>query len=158
MGDKNIQKGKQKGTNLTCGITSSERAKELGKKGGLSKGKNASKRREMKETLNIFLDMSIRSGRTTDIDNVNSLPELAERNITVAEAMAIKVVQKALNGDLNAFELIRDTIGERPHEKVEISHNEAETTKLDSILEQLKENEDEKWISIIWKVYRFYEA
>ena len=142
MGDKNIQKGKQKGTNLKCGITSSEKAKELGKKGGIAKRENDKKRREMKETLNIFLDMSIKSGRTTDIDNVKSLPELAERNITVAEAMAIKVVQKALNGNLKAFELIRDTNCERPHEKLEISHNEAETSKLDSLLGQLKGNED----------------
>ena len=38
--------------------------------------------------------------------------------MTGAEALGMKVVEQALKGDLRAFELIRDTIGEKPVEKI----------------------------------------
>ena len=34
--------------------------------------------------------------------------------------MTVKMIQKALKGDLQAFTMIRDTIGEKPVDKCEI--------------------------------------
>ena len=41
------------------------------------------------------------------------------KGITVDQAMMVCLVQKALIGDLNAISTIRDTIGEKPAEKVD---------------------------------------
>ena len=38
--------------------------------------------------------------------------------MTGAEALGMKVIEQAMKGELKAFELIRDTVGEKPVEKV----------------------------------------
>lgn len=43
------------------------------------------------------------------------------QEITIAEAMAMKQVEKALKGDPKAFEISRDTAGEKPVDKVMIA-------------------------------------
>ena len=41
--------------------------------------------------------------------------------MTVEQAMLIAQIQKALKGDAQAFEMIRDLIGEKPVDKKEVS-------------------------------------
>ena len=50
---------------------------------------------------------------------VRECADLKGKNITVDQAMMVCLLQKALIGDLNAISMIRDTIGEKPVEKVE---------------------------------------
>ena len=40
---------------------------------------------------------------------------------TGTEAMALAVFQKALKGDIKAFEVVRDTVGQKPIEKVQVA-------------------------------------
>lgn len=40
-------------------------------------------------------------------------------DMTAAEALTMAIFEKALGGDVRAFEVIRDTIGEKPVEKKE---------------------------------------
>lgn len=57
------------------------------------------------------------------------LEELLEKEIagkdgntmTGAEAIAVRLFQKALTGDIKAFEVVRDTAGQKPAEKVIVS-------------------------------------
>lgn len=37
--------------------------------------------------------------------------------------MAISLIQEALNGNVSAFQTIRDTIGEKPKDEVEVASN-----------------------------------
>ena len=39
--------------------------------------------------------------------------------ITGAEALSVEVFQKALAGDMKAWELLRDTAGQKPVDKIE---------------------------------------
>lgn len=48
-----------------------------------------------------------------------------------------RIIAMAERGNLRAYELIRDGLGERPQNKVEISSKEDEMKKMDSILEQM---------------------
>ena len=41
--------------------------------------------------------------------------------VTVKNAMSKKLIQSALSGNLKAYELIRDTIGEKPSENVNVT-------------------------------------
>ena len=97
-----------------------EQRREYGRKGGLTKGENYRRRRELKETLNVLLDMPVNDGKKNDIDKIKAFANLKGKNITVDQAMMVCLVQKALKGDLNAIAMIRDTIGEKPSEKVEV--------------------------------------
>lgn len=107
------------GTNEFAKMTPEQR-REYGRKGGLTKGENYKRRRELKETLNVLLDMPVNDGKKNDIDKIKAFANLKGKNITVDQAMMVCLVQKALKGDLNAIAMIRDTIGEKPSEKVEV--------------------------------------
>lgn len=107
------------GTNEFAKMTPEQR-REYGRKGGLKKGENYKRRKELKETLNVLLDMPLKTGRTTNVEKVQAFASLKGKNITVDQAMMVCLIQKALKGDLNAIAMVRDTIGEKPSDKVEV--------------------------------------
>lgn len=97
-----------------------EERRENGRKGGLKMGENRAKRRKTQEILQILLDLPINTRKKiTDIEEIQSLTQLNGKNITVAEMIQVQQVKKALKGDLNSATYIRDTVGEKPVEKVE---------------------------------------
>lgn len=98
-----------------------EQLSEAGKKGGKASVEARRRRKELKETLEILLNMSLDKRRkNVDIEKIQAFADLKGKNVTVDEAMMIKLVQKALSGDLNSISMIRDTIGEKPSDKVEV--------------------------------------
>ena len=98
----------------------SEQRREYGRRGGLTKGENYKRRKELKETLDILLDMPLKKGRTTSVEKVQAFTEMKGKNITVDQAMMVTLIQKALKGDLSAIAMVRDTIGEKPTEKLDV--------------------------------------
>ena len=60
-----------------------EQRREYGRKGGLAKGENDKRRKELKETLNVLLDMPLKTGRTTTVEKVQAFANLKGKNITV---------------------------------------------------------------------------
>jgi hypothetical protein len=79
-------------------VTSKEEARERGRKGGLASGEARRKRKTLKEELLLMLS----EGET-------------QQSVTLA------LIEKAMSGDTKAFEVIRDTIGEKPVDKVMIA-------------------------------------
>ena len=82
-------------------VKSKKEARERGRKGGLASGEARRKRKTLKEELLLML---------TDGD--------------IQEKISIALINEAINGNnaggvTKAFEVIRDTIGERPVEKVQ---------------------------------------
>ena len=73
-----------------------ETASDNGKKGGVKSGEARRKRKTLKENLLLLLEQG-------DTQN----------NITLA------LIDKAMNGDVKAYEVIRDTVGEKPTDKME---------------------------------------
>ena len=100
-------------------LMSPERRAECGRKGGIKNGVNAKKRKEMRETLDILLNMPMKKGRVYSAEEIKSFADLKGKNITIDQAMMVCLVQKALKGDLSAIAMVRDTVGEKPAEKVE---------------------------------------
>ena len=84
---------------------SREEAAKNGAKGGIASGEARRKKRDLKLAFQVLLE--------TDIKSKNG--EIKSG----AEAIAIAQFQKALKGDTRAFEVIRDTSGQKPVEKVE---------------------------------------
>ena len=122
-----------------------EQRREYGRKGGLAKGENYKRRKELKETLNILLDMPLKTGRTTTVEKVQAFANLKGKNITVDQAMMVCLIQKALKGDLSAIAMVRDTIGEKPTEKVnmdaKVTKNPLEDLSSDELRELIKNND-----------------
>lgn len=81
-------------------VRSTAEAKRLGTAGGKKSGESRREKKKLRELLEILLQRPAEGGNGTN-----------------AEAMTVALFNKALAGDTKAFELIRDTIGEKPVEK-----------------------------------------
>ena len=99
-------------------MTPEERS-EWGRKGAQKSTETKRKRKEMRETLNILLNMPLKKGKVYSAEEIKSFADLKGKNITIDQAMMVCLVQKALKGDLSAISMVRDTVGEKPVEKVE---------------------------------------
>lgn len=89
-------------------VPSSTEARENGSKGGKASAASKRRKKEFRDVFQALLD-----GR--DIKGPDG------KKLTGTEALAMKVFQLALKGDLRAFEIIRDTVGQKPVDKVEVS-------------------------------------
>lgn len=76
-------------------------AREISKKGGIKSGEVRRERKKLKEELLLLLS-----------ENNNN------------RKMSLAILKKALKGNIKAFEIIRDTIGEKPKEQIESTNIE----------------------------------
>lgn len=81
-------------------VRTKNEARERGRKGGIKSGEVRAKKKTLKEELIALLK--------TKIDNK-----------TMQEKISFSLIQEALDGNVKAFEIIRDTIGEKPIEQVQ---------------------------------------
>lgn len=77
-------------------VPTSEEARRNGRKGGKASAKARKERKQLKEELLLLLS----EGDTQT-------------------KVSLALIQEAMNGNTKAFEVIRDTIGEKPVDKVE---------------------------------------
>ena len=85
---------------------SSEEARRNGKKGGVRSAKARREKKTFKELLKIALEMRTKNGNTN------------------AEEIVASLILKAQSGDVKAFEAVRDTIGEKPKDTVDVTTRE----------------------------------
>lgn len=84
-----------------------ERAREIGRNGGRSSQKKAKERKTLREDLLTLL--------REEITDKNS-----GRTMGTQAALSAALIKQALSGNTKAYEIIRDTIGEKPVENVNI--------------------------------------
>lgn len=77
-------------------IRTTEEARKRGKKGGKASGKARNKRKALKEELLLLLSTN-----------------------NMQKRVSLALIKQAMAGNTKAFEVIRDTIGEKPIDKVE---------------------------------------
>lgn len=102
---------------------SSEEAAESGRKGGIASGVARRQAKDLRNLALAILEMPIKEG---DIDEITSLASVKGKNMTTSQAMILSQVRRAIEGDSKAFEVIRDTAGQKPIEKVEVSKPDSE--------------------------------
>lgn len=95
---------------------SKEEAKKRGSKGGKASVKARRERKAMKEQLEILLKLPLK--------NEKLKKQIADLGVNKSDidnqmAMTIALYQEAMRGNTKAYELIRDTIGEKPIEQVQ---------------------------------------
>ena len=89
-----------------------EEAREIGKLGGAASVESRKQKKQIREYLQILLSSSV--GKNKDGED-----------IVGSEALAIRAFQSAIKGDWKAWELVRDTAGQKPIEKVMIADVDA---------------------------------
>lgn len=100
-----------------------ENAREMQRRGAEKLKENNAKRRAMKFTIETLLTKSVKRGELATADDVLSLAEAENMNVDVQTAIWIAVVQRAMMGDMQAVTLLRDTVGEKPGDKMEIDQS-----------------------------------
>ena len=86
--------------NSNLRVLTPEQAREIGRKGGLASVEARRKRKTLKEELLLLLS----EGDTQ-------------------EKMSLSIIREAINGNTKAFEIIRDTIGEKQADNVNVNGN-----------------------------------
>lgn len=131
MNEKNLEKGK------ATQFQSGEEAAKSGKKGGVASGVARREKKALKTTLEMLLSMPIEDGKLEDVDKVKSLASLDGKNISVQEAIVLKALQKALNGDIKAFNAIADILNQ--------GTSESDTVEPDGFIESIEEASKTVW-------------
>lgn len=85
---------------------SREEAAKNGAKGGVASGEARRRKRDLKLAMQALLEADVKDKRTGEV-------------MSGAEALALAQFRKAMKGDSKGFELVRDTSGQKPVEKVE---------------------------------------
>lgn len=85
-----------------------EEAQKNGRKGGIASGEARRAKKTMKEMLDYLLEKEIENQKTGE-------------KVTCREAMLSAMVKKAIKGDVKACQFVRDTSGETPVSKTEIT-------------------------------------
>lgn len=91
---------------------SREEAVKNGRKGGIASGRARAEKRDLRRALEALLEK-----------------EWADKNgnmLTGTEAISLKLFEQAMKGNIKAFETLRDTVGQKPIEKVMMAEVEPE--------------------------------
>ena len=88
-------------------VPTSAEAREYGRRGGIASGKKRREAKTMKAMLDYLLEKKV-----TSKDG---------KKATSLEAMMSSIVAKAIKGDVRAAQFVRDTIGENPAQKLDIT-------------------------------------
>ena len=114
-----------------------EEQRKIATKGGIASGEARRKKKLIKEQLELLLSLPLK-----DENAKRKLEQIGidADNLDNQMAMVISVWNKALKGDIQAFNSIRDSVGERPKDVVEnINYTKEEAEKYKELsIEELK--------------------
>ncbi len=107
-----------------------EEQRKIASKGGKASAQKKQERRSFKECLDIILNKKVKDLNFKDSFK-SSLVKLGADidNDQIDMAIAIAQVARALTGDPKSYEKIRDTLGEKPVEKIEVRSINTEVAK-----------------------------
>ena len=99
---------------------SEDEVKEMNRLGGINSGAVRRKKAAMRDYVQFILGMKRKVSEKT-------LEQLKEMGVTEDEVTGqtlalMKIMDKAIAGDIKAMEFLRDTAGEKPSDKVDMAH------------------------------------
>lgn len=105
----NLEKGKEH-------QFTAETAAIAGAKGAAASAESKRARKTIRAELELLLESHAKDPKTG-----------VQSEKTIQEAITLALITKALKGDTKAFEIIRDTIGEKPAERINLGQIDQET-------------------------------
>ena len=117
----NTTTGKEKGYKnlIPLNYRTKEEQREIAKKGGKKSGEVRKQRKNAKELLETLLSTNMTDDMITDV--LGGSKDLLGDNKTAYNVMLTKMLQVACAGDTKAFVALRDTVGDKPADKQEIT-------------------------------------
>ena len=114
-----------------------EEQRKIASEGGIASGEARRKKKLIKDQLELLLSLPLK-----DENAKRKLEQIGidADNLDNQMAMVISIWNKALKGDIQAFNSIRDTVGEKPSDVVEnINYTKEEAEKYKKLsIEELK--------------------
>lgn len=110
---------KPEGNLIPADRLSPDQRRAMGAKGGIKSGESKRQKKALREALEILLAMKAPGAFATNASEM--FPDLPIGEMTTAQAMAVAMVQASLSGDIRAFTAIRDTVGEKPTDKLDVT-------------------------------------
>ena len=122
-------------------VQSTEEAREKGRAGGIKSGEVRREKKLIKDQLKLLLSLPLKDEKAKK--QLQALG-IDTENIDNQMAMVISMWNKAIKGDVQAFNSIRDTVGEKPVEKVEanVENKNADISAIKDIANQMKDVDD----------------
>ena len=96
---------------------SESEVRKLNSKGGVNSGEARRRKRDIRLALEALLEKDYRDKHGNMVSG--------------AEAIALKQLEKALKGDTRAFEVVRDTVGQKPTDKIDLTVNDDSAKEMD---------------------------
>lgn len=115
---------------------STSKAREIGKKGGINSGIARRNKKRIKEQFEMLMSLDLQDNELKE--QIMSLG-IPQEEINIQMALCVAMTQQALQGNIKAFELIRDTIGQNPINEME--NEKRETIYFINDIEELEELE-----------------
>ena len=91
-------------------------ARELGRKGGIESGKVRKQNADMKKRLREIANMALRDGK---IDKIKTIADAKNANLSVSDALLVKLILMALNGNIKAMNTLMGMLENDPTEAQE---------------------------------------
>ena len=95
-------------------------SQEEASRGGKASGRARKKRKMFKQLFNELLAGELTPELAEALNEKSNALGIDTSGFTVAEYIGLAQVVKAVGGDTKAFEVIRDTVGEKPVDKQEM--------------------------------------
>jgi len=109
---------------------STKEAREMQKKSAKARSENIKRKKDIRLAMEALLEKTYKGKKGQEL--------------TGAEAIALKQMEKALKGDTKAFEVVRDTSGQKPVEKVEQVNIDMEYEQSIKYVEELMARKNEQ--------------
>ena len=90
---------------------------EIARQGGIASGEAKRRRKTLREQMEMLLNLPVKDDSTKDF--IESLG-IESNEIDNGMAITLSMYQEALKGNTKAYELIRDTIGEKLADRIQI--------------------------------------
>ena len=88
------------------------------RKGAYAANAARRRKRELRDLLAQLVTLPLTPGELSDIDSVSGA---LDSNVTAQEAIALAQIAKAVKGDTQAAIFIRDTLGEKPRDGIDLT-------------------------------------
>ena len=89
-------------------MRSPSEVRENGRKGGIKSGEVRSANAEMRKRLEQIVKMTLKEGKA---DKIKNLADAKGANLTVSDALIVKLVTMALSGNIKAMNKLMDLMG-----------------------------------------------
>ena len=93
-----------------------EEQREIARQGGIASGKVRKQQADLKKRLKEIANMALREGK---IDDITTLADAKSANLSVSDALLVKLVAMALGGNIKAMNTLMGMLGNDPTEAQE---------------------------------------